>query len=355
MPGVLEPQCDLERVAFIFNPVSGTEDPKLRRARLETLARAAGLTRALRETDAERGAAPLARDAVEHGMQRVLVSGGDGSVMEAAGALAGTGAALAVVPGGTGNLLAVNLGLPGDPEAALSLALTGDARPIDVGRANGEVFLVMAGIGADARMVRDADRELKRRLGFLAYFVAAVRQLGRPRGLYTITIDGRSIRRSAHSVIIANLGRVTGGVELVRGSDPDDGLLEVAILRARTFRHLAVVAWKALSGTLRSDEMLEIRRGREILVETRRPQPVQIDGNEAGVTTRLEVHVEPGALRIVRPAPGDEVTAPLPLVLTGASRNWVPIAAAAGLLLAVAYVVRRRRAKSSENSPPSNP
>src|SRR5207244_9077670 len=128
-----------------------------RRARLEALARAAGLACELAETDRDQGAAPLARQAVVDGMERVLVAGGDGSVAEAANVLAGTGVALAVVPGGTGNLFALNLGLPTDAEAALHLALTGAARPLDVGRANGHVFLVAAGMGLDARMVQDAD------------------------------------------------------------------------------------------------------------------------------------------------------------------------------------------------------
>src|SRR5438876_11329284 len=101
----IETSRDRKRIAFLFNPVSGTEDPAARRARLETLAQAVGLDRGLVETDEKLGAAPLARRAVADGVERVLVSGGDGSVTEAAGALVGTDTALAVIPGGTGNPL----------------------------------------------------------------------------------------------------------------------------------------------------------------------------------------------------------------------------------------------------------
>src|SRR5712691_12127040 len=245
---LLESARSRKRVAIIFNPVSGTQDPNKRPAVLEALVHAAGLTSELGETDREQGAVPLARKAVADGAERLLVCGGDGTATEAASALAGSGVALAVLPGGTGNLLAVNLGIPTDPEAALRLALTGEARPLDVGRANGKVFLVMAGMGLDAHMVRDADRELKERLGALAYLVATLRNLRRPPTRYAITIDGRLIYRRARTVLVANVGRITGGLELLPGAVPEDGLLDVAILHAQGFWDLVLVALGALVG-----------------------------------------------------------------------------------------------------------
>ncbi|MFN3651140.1 MAG: diacylglycerol/lipid kinase family protein [Armatimonadota bacterium] len=306
MPELLESSCNLERVAVIFNPASGTETLETRRARVESLARAAGLPCELQETEELAGAAPLAEAALRDRMERVIVCGGDGSVMEAAGVVAGTDAALAVIPGGTGNLLAVNLGLPTDAEEAMRLALTGPVRRIDVGRANGHAFLIMAGMGADARMIRDADRELKSRFGPLAYFIAAWKNRRRARAEYRITIDGRSVRRHAQTVLVANLGRITGGVELVPGADPADGLLEVAILRARTPRELALMALDALLGRPQRRDFLEVYRGREITIETELPQPVQVDGNEVESTTRLEVRVEPGSLGLVGHPAGSE-------------------------------------------------
>ena len=296
---LIEAACDRERVAIIFNPASGTQDGETRRAALEELARGVGLTCELGLTDRDRGATPLAEQAVADGMERLLVSGGDGSITEAAAALAGTPVALAVLPGGTGNLLALNLGLPADPEAAVRVALTGEARPLDVGRANDAVFVLMAA-WADAHMVRDADRQLKDRLGVLAYFVAAVRNLGRRPVRYAITLDGRTIHRRAKTVMVANLGRITGGLELVPGADPEDGRLDVAILRAEGLWDLALLAGRALVGRHADDPSLEFYQAREILIETPAPQPVQIDGNEQPPTARLHVRVEPGALRLVR-------------------------------------------------------
>jgi YegS/Rv2252/BmrU family lipid kinase len=339
---LLESTCDRERVGIIFNPVSGTDDPAARRSSLETLAREAGLACGLIETDADHGAGPLAEQALADGMERLIVAGGDGSVTEAAHALVGTETSLAVVPGGTGNLLALNLGIPSDPEAAMHLALTGAERPLDAGRANGATFLVAAGMGLDARTMRDADRELKDRYGKLAYVIAALRNLGRRHTLFTITIDGERRYRYGQAVLVANLGRITAGLELVPGSDPADGLLDVAILRTRRLRDLGLLALRALLGRARSDDLLEIHHGRHIVVETARPQPVQLDGDEIGTTTRLEVTIEPGGLRLVRPAPSQEVSPPVALVTKASRHPWL-VPAILALAALIVWLARRQR------------
>jgi diacylglycerol kinase (ATP) len=337
---LLQPTCAPERIGIIFNPVSGTDDPTARRSTLEKLAQDAGLSCDLTETDADRGAGPLAEQAVADGLERVIVAGGDGSVTEAAQALVGTQTSLAVVPGGTGNLLALNLGIPTDPEEAMRLALTGEVRPMDAGRANGTVFLVAAGMGLDARLMRDADRKLKDRWGKLAYIFAGWRNLGLRHTLFTITVDGQAMHRYGQTVLVANLGRITAGLELVPGTDPKDGQLDVAILRTRHLRDLGILALRALLGRTRSDDLLEIHHGRHIIVETATPQPIQIDGDEMGSTTRLEVTVEPGGLLLVRPEPED-VPTPITVVTTTARKPWPLLGAIAAALLV--WAVRRRR------------
>lgn len=358
MPELLESTCNLERVAVIFNPASGTEDLQTRRTRLETLAREAGLTCDLTETDEREGATPLAREALADGMERLIVSGGDGSVTEAAGVVAGTEAVLAVVPGGTGNLLAVNLGLPTDAAEAMRLALSGPVGHVDVGRANGSAFLIMAGMGADARMIQDADRDLKNKLGPVAYFVAAWRNRRRSRAAYRITVDGRVIRRHAQTVMVANLGRVTGGVELVPDASPTDGLLEVAVLRARTPLDLIHVGLDALLGRPRRRDLLEIHRGRHIVIETPHPQPVQLDGNEAGSTRRLEVRVDPGALRLVYdPQRAQSVAELAPVAVLARGTRAVALAATAAVSTAgIVYLRERsRRGRGETKTSPRRP
>lgn len=351
VPELLEGACGLNRVAFIFNPVSGPQGGgPPRRTRLEQLARAAGLTCDLTETDPETGARDLARQAAEDGAERVLISGGDGTVAEAAEALAGTDVAVAMIPGGTGNLLAANFGIPLDSEAALRLALTGTPKKVDVGRANGHVFLLLAGMGADARMIRDADRRLKQRFGALAYFIAAFKNFGRPLSRYRITVDGVTISRRAQTVLVANLGRITAGVELIPGADPTDGLLEVAIIRTRTFRDAAMVILRSLLGKHQSDNLTEIIRGRHVIIEPRRPQPTEVDGNDIGTCARLEVTVEPGALSLVVPAQPALYPDPAALMAEVATQPiWLPVAA--GTATAIALSARKRRLQNAGQKP----
>lgn len=334
MPELTQIACDPARVAIIFNPTSGSQSPEARLSRLRELASAAGLQCEPAATLKEGGAAPAAREALRSGAERVLVCGGDGTLTQAASVLAGTSTVLGVLPGGTANLLAVNLGLPTDIEEAVRVALQEKPRPIDVGRANGRVFLVMAGIGADAQMVRDAKREVKRRLGPLAYALAAWRLLTERHTRYTITLDGRTFRRRAKTVVVANLGHVAPGLELVPGTDPRDGLLEVAIVRAWTLGQIARVVLRVLLRRNRSDELLEIHHAREVLIRCARPQPVHTDGEVAGSTAELEVHVEPRALSIARPALESS---------SGAAGPGALMAEEKGLAAAVAPLVRLAR------------
>src|SRR5580704_17262614 len=119
----------------------------------------------------------LARMAVESGVDLVISSGGDGTVTACAGGVAGSGVPLGVLPSGTGNLLARNLGLPLPVDEALTVALTGSDRRLDVGTANGRPCVVMAGIGFDAEMLAGASEQLKKRLGWAAYPVYALRHI----------------------------------------------------------------------------------------------------------------------------------------------------------------------------------
>src|SRR5262249_6149433 len=160
---------------------------------------------------------------------------------------------------------------------AVRLALTGCPTPIDAGCCNGTPFLLMAGIGWDAKLIQDTGRGMKRRFGVLAYFWAALKNLAHPSAVYHIRVNGRLLRRRAKSVVVANLGRITGGLTLIPGADPRDGILEIAILRAETFSDFATLLWNALRGKIGQDPRLERYRGREIVIETRRPQPLQID------------------------------------------------------------------------------
>jgi diacylglycerol kinase family enzyme len=159
------------------------------------------------ETTPEDPGRGQAESAVSAGMDLVLACGGDGTVTACAEGISGSGVPLGIIPLGTGNLLARNIGLPMGLDEALAVALGGAQQPIDAGRVNGALFVVMAGVGLDARMLNGTSDPLKKRLGWLAYAISAVRHLGDRPMKVTISADGGPGRRvRASALIVGNVG-----------------------------------------------------------------------------------------------------------------------------------------------------
>jgi diacylglycerol kinase family enzyme len=160
------------------------------------------------------------------GVDLLFVWGGDGTMQQAADAMAGSETALAIVPAGTANLLATNLGIPQDIEQAVSIGLRGRRRRLDLGRFDGERFAVMAGAGFDAAMIEEADGTLKDRLGRLAYVWTGSRNLRAKPFKARITVDGAPwYSGDASCILVGNVGRLFGGLEVFEDARPDDGRL----------------------------------------------------------------------------------------------------------------------------------
>ncbi|THA80134.1 phosphatase PAP2 family protein [Streptomyces sp. A0592] len=284
-------------------------------------------------TTVDRPGGSLAEECAAGGVDLVVVCGGDGTVRVCADVVAGTGIPLALVPCGTGNLLARNLDLPSDPATALDEALAGGDFGIDVGRVEGDGlaptrFTAMAGAGFDAAMVRDASPVLKAHLGWAAYALSAVRHLRDPRMRLSLRLDGgRRIRRRARMVVIGNVGSLQAGLELLPRARPDSGRLEVVLFDPRgaagwlaVAAHLAarVVRRPAAAPASRGPDgavsvaagSLEYFSAGRIEVRFTRAQDREVDGDTMSRGTRLTVDTEPGALRIRLPrAPGGAAAA----------------------------------------------
>jgi diacylglycerol kinase (ATP) len=251
-----------------------------------------------------------AREAAAAGAGLLLVAGGDGTVRAAAQGLAGSGVPLGILPQGTGNLLARNLDIPQDDHEALDVALTGADRTIDLGRLDdGTMFAVMAGTGFDARMMREAPEGLKGLLGWPAYLVGGARGMRRSRVHVQVALDDDPPRTAVvRTVLVGNVGRLQGGLELLPNARPDDGILDVALVAPRNPKDWVVLIGRALTRRHRPDRRLELFRARKVRVVTRGTQPRQIDGDLIDDGPGFAAVVEPGALvvRVPRQHPGTQ-------------------------------------------------
>jgi diacylglycerol kinase (ATP) len=246
----------------------------------------------------------LAGMAVASGVDLVISSGGDGTVTACAAGVAGSGIPLGVLPSGTGNLLARNLGLPLQLDAALAIALTGAERRLDVGVANGRPFVVMAGIGFDAAMLATVSEELKMRAGWHAYALSGLRHLWDRLTRVELRADGGPpLRRLASGVVIGNVGTLPRNLRLLPDAVPDDGVLDVVVLTA-----WGVGAWLGLAADVlllrRKTSRLTRLTCRDLIVDSWRPRPWEVDGEVIGVTRQLRVSLRPGDLLVRVPGPG---------------------------------------------------
>ncbi len=287
------------RAAIIVNPAT-TDVPALREQVDKTLTAAGWSTTLWLETTPTDPGPGMADAAVAAGVQLVVICGGDGTVMACLGALAGTDLPVALLPIGTGNLLARNLGVPIQLEDALAVAVDGVDRHIDLGRIADQPFAVMAGIGLDAAMMADTSEDLKGIIGWPAYVAGGLRHLRDPVMRVQLTIDGSPpLRRSARTVLIGNVGRLQGGLKLLPDAAPDDGLLDVVIVAPRTLRDWIRLAWRVIRVRRTPHRHLERFRGRSLLVEVDRVMPRQMDGEVIDDGRSLDARIDPGAL-IVR-------------------------------------------------------
>ncbi|HYT09815.1 MAG TPA: diacylglycerol kinase family protein [Mycobacteriales bacterium] len=263
------------------------------------------------EVPKSRKAPKKAREALRDGADLVVVWGGDGIVQRCVDVLAGKGVPVAIVPAGTANLLASNLGIPHDLVEAVRIAFHGARRKLDLGRLNGEHFAVMAGVGFDADMLADADRGAKTRLGRLAYVRAGIRNVRGPTTPTRIRVDGTTwFDGEASCVLLGNVGKITGGIPAFDDARPDDGWLEVGVATASGALQWVRTLGRMALGHSEASPFVRITRARKLDVRLASPMLYELDGGTRGRVTRVKARVVPGAIRIcVPPVSGAERTA----------------------------------------------
>jgi YegS/Rv2252/BmrU family lipid kinase len=246
------------------------------------------------------------KEAIEKGADLIFVWGGDGSVQRGIDAMVGSPVTLAILPAGTANLLATNLGIPIDLEAAVDIGLHGRNHTIDVGRMNGEHFAVMAGTGLDALMVDNTASWMKDRFGRAAYIWAVARHIRSSPVRTTVRIDGHTwFDDKASCVLIGNVGSIVGGITAFEHASPDDGKLDVAVMTADGVWQWVRTLTRASVGRAARSPLVHTTQATRIRVKTRDRQPYELDGGPRPKTDTLRIHVVPHAVTVRVPADPD--------------------------------------------------
>jgi diacylglycerol kinase (ATP) len=255
------------------------------------------------EVPKSRKAPKRVRHAIRRGADLIFVWGGDGTVQRCVDAAAGSQVALAIIPAGTANLLAKNLGIPADITKAVRIGLHGCRRSIDTGSVNGERFAVMAGAGFDADMIKQADRGLKDKLGQAAYLYSGARNLAASRVKAKIKVDGQPFHSGKISCVLAgNVSKVIGGVEIFPGARPDDGRLALGVVTAGNPWQWARVFGRLVAGTAATSPFAHLTRGQQFKLKFDQPIRYEVDGGARQAVRKLRIQVHPSSVTICVPA-----------------------------------------------------
>ena len=254
------------------------------------------------EVPKSRKAPAQIRRALDEGAELVFAWGGDGMVQRCVDVIAGSDASLAIIPAGTSNFFASNLGIPKDIAQAVAIGLRGERHRFDLGRFNGERFAALAGTGFDALMIQDADGGLKDRIGRAAYVVAGSRNLRSKSFRAEIKVDGVGwYKGKASCILVGNVGELFAGVEAFEDSRPDDGMLELGVVSAENIVQWARTIGRSVVGSASKSPFVLTTKARSVKVKLNRKVLYELDGGVRTKAKSFKVKVEPSAVSVCVP------------------------------------------------------
>jgi YegS/Rv2252/BmrU family lipid kinase len=290
----------MTKIHVVINPASGQPQPILHT--LNRVFRAAKVDWDITLTQKSGDAKRFARQAAAEGADVVAAYGGDGTVMEVAHGLLNSPTPLAILPGGTANLMSVELGIPKDLEKAASIAagINSQVRLVDVGQAGDTYYLLRVGLGFAAQKVRLADRQLKDKYGLMAYTIAGLKALTQTKTThYRITLDGKTVEVDGLTCLVDNAGNMgVSGIAPGRNIDVSDGLLDVILIKDPSFSSLVDLGHSLVEK--KAPDSYVHWQAREIEIACEPVEDIQIDGEMAGETP-VSIRVVPQALRVLVP------------------------------------------------------
>lgn len=249
-----------------------------------------------------------AQEATQAGYDVVAAHGGDGTVMEVADGLRGSQVPLAIIPGGTANVMSVELGIPWDTTQAVELITKGNfgLRTVDMGRVNEQCFLLRIGVGWEAEITVGADPDVKARLGSVAYIQSAFNAMREIQPVrYRMTLDGQAIEAEGINLSICNSGNLgMPALALAPNIRVNDGLLDVVIIQNSDLGSFISLAGSIVNNALpftQPTEVVQHWQGRSMTIAVEPPQVVTFDGEVAENPFPLQIEVIPEAIQVVVP------------------------------------------------------
>ena len=287
----------MKKTVVILNPAARGERAHRLRARVEALTRGA----VLRSTSTWGEAESLARAASEEGFEKVVAAGGDGTVNEVVNGIAGTGAALGLLPLGTMNVFATELGLPGnDLERCWQIIREGQTRHVDLPSANGKHFVQLAGVGFDAQVVKETSQALKRSFGPLSYVMSAAQIAARqpPR----LRIESENAVTEEGSFVLVGNGRLYGGrLPFFKQAVIDDGLLDVLVFKRLNYIEIIRYLQDVIFSSQITSPEVEYFQTTALRVTSEGDVPVEVDGELIG-NCPVQFDIRERGLRVFAPA-----------------------------------------------------
>lgn len=290
----------MKRILFIINPKSGTDGKKDFPSQVDHVLNKKLFSYEIAYTEYPGDAIELSAQAAKDGVEIVTAIGGDGSVNEVAQGILGTDSTLAIIPRGSGNGLARSLKIPRNTEKALERINHFKTKTIDVGYANGHLFLSNAGAGFDtliARLFKDRSQR-----GFMNYSKLVMQAVHNyPSKHYHLTVDGKEIHEQAFFVTAANGNQFGYNFKIAPHASSDDGVLDVCIMKPLRVKHLATVSLKSLTGRLEGSQYAKYIRCKSLIITREEPlEWMQVDGDAVEVKdNRININIQPACLTVV--------------------------------------------------------
>jgi len=305
-----------QKIIVIINPAGGSSDENFR-ATIEEELKTRGVDFEIFDTDPEKGGEKIALNALQKGADQIFACGGDGTVMSVVNGI-GTwketndpnnadSVTLAIIPGGTANLLAGALEIPTDTKEAVATAVEGVERTIDLGICGEHSFALGVGLGLTERLVSQTSAEEKEKIGKLAYAKAMLREMGVRPTTFSFKLDDQPEQHARGvAIVIANSGKIGGGFSFAPDAKMDDGMLDLCILHRFYFRDFLRMIWHSILKTLPEDRAVSFFQAKRIEIRSDPPLDLQVDGEVVDMTTPLVTEVLPQALRVRVPEEAKE-------------------------------------------------